>query len=269
MTRYREWLKLQRGLALGGYHELWRWSVDELEAFWASIWEFFDVSAAAVRARARPPRDAGRGVVPRRAAQLRRARLPRPRRRARRDRRTPPSCDRRRGGRGASCARVTGAIAAALRALGVGPGDRVAAYLPNIPEAVAAFLALRPHRRGLVELLARLRRARVVDRFAQIEPKVLLAVDGYRYGGSDFDRARRGRRARAASCRRRAHGAAAVPRPGAGSTGRSWDELAAAPRRSSSRSCRSTIRCGCSTRRARPACRRRSSTARAGSCSST
>ena len=83
---------------------------------------------------------------------------------------------------------LTGAIAAGLRGLGVGPGDRVAGYLPNIPEAVAAFFACASI--GAVwsccspDFGAR----SVVDRFAQIEPKVLFCVDGYRYGGRDFPR---------------------------------------------------------------------------------
>src|SRR5437899_9620178 len=47
ITRYREWLNETRGLGLEGYHDLWQWSVDQLEAFWASIWEFFEVEASA------------------------------------------------------------------------------------------------------------------------------------------------------------------------------------------------------------------------------
>ena len=82
----------------------------------------------------------------------------------------------------------TARIAAGLRALGVGPGDRVAAYMPNIPETIAAFLAVRVDRRDVVACSPDFGARSVVDRFAQIEPKVLLAVDGYRYGGRDFDR---------------------------------------------------------------------------------
>ena len=79
-------------------------------------------------------------------------------------------------------------LAAGLRALGVEPGDRVAAYVPNIPEAVAAFLACASIGAVWSSCSPDFGARSVIDRFAQIEPKVLLAVDGYRYGGKDFDR---------------------------------------------------------------------------------
>ena len=82
----------------------------------------------------------------------------------------------------------TARIAGGLRALGVGPGDRVAAYLPNIPEAIASFLACASLGAVWSSCSPDFGARSVVDRFAQIEPKVLLAVDGYRYGGRDFDR---------------------------------------------------------------------------------
>src|SRR5204862_4417916 len=82
----------------------------------------------------------------------------------------------------------TARIQVGLRALGVGRGDRVAAFMPNIPETIAAFLAVA----GLGAIWSSCSpdfgARSVVDRFAQIEPKVLLAVDGYRYGGRDHDR---------------------------------------------------------------------------------
>ena len=79
-------------------------------------------------------------------------------------------------------------VAAGLRALGVGPGDRVVAYLPNIPEAVVAFLACASIGAVWSSCSPDFGARSVIDRFAQITPKVLLAVDGYRYGGKDFDR---------------------------------------------------------------------------------
>ena len=80
-------------------------------------------------------------------------------------------------------------IAAGLRALGVERGDRVAAYMPNIPEAIAAFLATASLGAVWSSCSPDFGARSVIDRFAQIEPKVLLAVDGYRYNGRDFDRA--------------------------------------------------------------------------------
>ena len=81
-----------------------------------------------------------------------------------------------------------GAVAAALREAGVVAGDRVAAYLPNIPETVAAFLGCASIGATWSSCAPEFGVRSVVDRFAQIEPKVLLTVDGYRYGGRDFDR---------------------------------------------------------------------------------
>ena len=71
---------------------------------------------------------------------------------------------------------------------GVGPGDRVAAYMPNIPETVAAFLACASIGAVWSSAAPEFGARSVIDRFSQIEPSVLLAVDGYRYGGKDFDR---------------------------------------------------------------------------------
>jgi acetoacetyl-CoA synthetase len=82
----------------------------------------------------------------------------------------------------------TARVRAGLRALGVGRGDRVAAYLPNIPEALAAMLAVTSLGAVWSSCSPDFGSSTVLDRFDQIEPKVLLAVDGYRYGGKDFDR---------------------------------------------------------------------------------
>ena len=188
ITRYREWLNDTRGLALADYPDLWQWSVDELEEFWASIWEFFAVEASEPYERVLTThgmpgaewfpgarlsyaqhvfrgRDEGEVVI-RHASELR------------------PLGEWTWGKLRAR----TGAVAAALRDAGVGPGDRVAAYLPNIPETIAAFLACASIGATWSSCAPEFGVRSVVDRFAQIEPKVLLAVDGYRYGGRDFDR---------------------------------------------------------------------------------
>ena len=172
------------------YDALWRWSVDELEDFWAPIWECLSVQARnAVRARAglRATCPAPSGSRARRlnyAEHVFRGTTTTPWRST-----TPPSC--------ASWATVTwgelreqvARIAAGLRALGVEPRRPRGRLHAEHPRGRRGVPRLRVDRRGLVVVLARLRRAQsVVDRFAQIEPKVLLAVDGYRYGGKDFDR---------------------------------------------------------------------------------
>jgi acetoacetyl-CoA synthetase len=82
----------------------------------------------------------------------------------------------------------TGRVAAGLRALGVRRGDRVAAYLPNVPEAIAAFLACASIGAIWSSAAPEFGARSVIDRFSQVEPKVLLAADGYRYGAREFDR---------------------------------------------------------------------------------
>ena len=171
----------------GDYDALWEWSVTELEDFWASIWDYFDVDRPAAYRRVLAER-----VMPGarwfEGAELNYAEHIF---RGKDDDEvavcTRPSCASSTEIRLGRAARAGRRGRPALRALGVERGDRVVAYLPNIPEALVAFLAS-ADRRHLVELLARLRRPQRVDRFAQIEPKVLFCVDGYRYGGKDFDR---------------------------------------------------------------------------------
>jgi acetoacetyl-CoA synthetase len=84
--------------------------------------------------------------------------------------------------------RETARIRAGLAARGVGRGDRVVAYLPNVPETVAAFLATASLGAVWSSAAPEFGARSVIDRFAQIEPKLMLAVDGYRYNGRDFDR---------------------------------------------------------------------------------
>jgi acetoacetyl-CoA synthetase len=183
-----DWLAAQRGVRTASYAELWDWSVRDIEAFWDSIATYFDVRFAqapsAVLGRRTMPgaewfvgsslsytehvlRDHDDDAVAiRHASELR------------------PLAELTWGELRAQVARIQ----AGLRALGVGHGDRVAAYMPNIPETIAAFLAVS----GLGAIWSSCSpdfgARSVIDRFAQIEPKVLLAVDGYRYGGRDHDR---------------------------------------------------------------------------------
>jgi acetoacetyl-CoA synthetase len=188
ITRYREWLNETRGLALEGYGDLWQWSVDELEGFWASIWEFFEVQASepyerVLTTRAMPGAEWFPGARLSYAEHVFRGRA-----------------DGEVAIRHASELRPldewtwgelrtrAGAVAGALREAGVVAGDRVAAYLPNIPETVAAFLGCASIGATWSSCAPEFGVRSVVDRFAQIEPKVLLTVDGYRYGGKDFDR---------------------------------------------------------------------------------
>jgi acetoacetyl-CoA synthetase len=172
----------------GDYDELWRWSVEDLEGFWGAIWEFFDVQASEPYERVLGRREMpgaewfpgsrlsyaehffrGREVdtvAIRHASELRELSE----------------------WTWGELREQTGRIAAGLAALGVRPGDRVAAYMPNIPETIAAFLATASLGAVWSSAAPEFGARSVIDRFAQIEPKVLLAVDGYRYGGRDHDR---------------------------------------------------------------------------------
>jgi acetoacetyl-CoA synthetase len=188
LTAFTRWLARERGVAVSDYQELWRWSVEHLEQFWTAIVERFDVRFATPPQRvlsthAMPGAHWFEGAHLNYAERVFAARDP------------------------AALAlqhaselreldfwswgqlyEQTARIAAGLRGCGVGPGDRVAAYMPNIPETVAAFLACASLGAIWSSAAPEFGARSVVDRFGQIRPKVLLAVDGYRYGGRDFDR---------------------------------------------------------------------------------
>src|SRR5215210_5364014 len=159
------------------YDTLWRWSVDDLEGFWQAVCDFFEV-----RFDTPPERVLGSREMPG-AEWFPGSRLSFAEHVFRG--KDPDAV----AIRHASELRdETGRMVALLSARGVGEGDRVAAYLPNIPEAVAAFLATASIGAIWSSAAPEFGARSVVDRFSQIEPKVLLAVDGYRYGGKDFDR---------------------------------------------------------------------------------
>jgi acetoacetyl-CoA synthetase len=188
ITRYGRWLESARGLRLEDYDAMWRWSVDDLEAFWGSIAEFFEVRfdtepTAVLGAEAMPGAEWFPGGTLNYAEHIFRGKDD--------DALAIQFASESRPLDAWTWARLrdeTAAIAAGLRASGVGPGDRVAAYMPNIPETIAAFLATASIGAVWSSAAPEFGARSVIDRFAQIEPKVLLAIDGYRYGGKDFDR---------------------------------------------------------------------------------
>ncbi|HVD40659.1 MAG TPA: acetoacetate--CoA ligase [Solirubrobacterales bacterium] len=188
LSEFTRWLERERGLSCGDYGDLWQWSVDDLDGFWSAIWEFFEVEAdgdpSPVLASRELPgaqwfpntrlnyaEHVFRGKDDDETAILHASEL--------------RELDELSWG---ELRRQVAATAAGLRALGVERGDRVVAYLPNIPEAIVAFLATASIGAVWSSCSPDFGPASVVDRFAQIEPKVLFAVDGYRYGGKDFDR---------------------------------------------------------------------------------
>ncbi len=188
MARFMDWVAERHGVEIEDYQGLWRWSVDELEQFWADVWEFTGVIASKPYERVLASRempgtrwfegaelnyaenllsghqDGDAAVLHcselRELAQL---------------------------SWGELRAQVAG-TAAGLAALGVGRGDRVVAYMPNIPETLVAFLATASLGAIWSSAAPEFGARSVIDRFAQIEPKVFLTVDGYRHGGKDFGR---------------------------------------------------------------------------------
>ena len=189
---YQHWLREQRGLEFDSYDALWRWSTTELDAFWQSVWDYFDLQSptphtAALACNTMPGaqwfpgaqvnyvRQVLRHVDAAHAAGL------------------PAIISRNEKGNHRELAwpelrRQVASLALHLKAQGVQPGDRVAAYLPNVPEAMVAFLAT-VSIGGVWSLCAPdMGTHAVLDRFRQIEPKVLIAVDGVTYAGRDHDR---------------------------------------------------------------------------------
>jgi acetoacetyl-CoA synthetase len=194
---YQNWLRDTRGLSFDTYDALWQWSVTDLAAFWQSIWDYFEIESPTPHhavltnptmpgaqwftgAQVNYARQVFRHVAPASAAGLpavlshgeRSLKSGRPAREL-----SWPELQ-----------RQVASLALHLRAQGVQPGDRVAAYLPNIPEAMVAFLAT-VSIGGVWSLCAPdMGTSAVLDRFKQIAPTVLIAIDSVTYGGRDIDR---------------------------------------------------------------------------------
>ena len=190
ITDYMEWLKAEKDLSFGDYNELWEWSVTDLDGFWSSVWEYCDIKASkpykrVLGERMMPGTEWFPGTELNYAEHIFRHATQRP---------DEPAILHQSEVRPlgelswAELQEKTAALAAGLREMGVGRGDRVAAYLPNISEAVIALLACASIGAVWSSCSPDFGAGSVVDRFEQIEPEVLLAVDGYRYGGKDYDR---------------------------------------------------------------------------------
>jgi acetoacetyl-CoA synthetase len=185
MTRFARWA---REGSFSDYEELWEWSVEDVERFWHAVWTFFDVTADAV-----PERVLGSREMPG-AEWFPGAELSYPEHvfRGKVDSDVAIQFS------GESSAvqtwdwarlrAETARVREGLKSLGVARGDRVVAYLPNVPQTVAAFLATSSLGAVWSSCSPDFGARSVIDRFAQIEPKVLLAADSYDYGGKAFDK---------------------------------------------------------------------------------
>jgi acetoacetyl-CoA synthetase len=199
ILRYCRWLAQQRGLSFdptthAGYDALWRWSVGDLRAFWGSLWDYFALQSptpfSTVLEDERMP---GARWFP--GARLNYAQQVF-RHADAAHAAGHPAIVFRNERMGAALQTVAwpelkqqvGSFAAALRGLGVGPGDRVCAFLPNTPQAVVAFLATASLGAIWSVCSPDMGPLAVLDRFRQIEPKLLIGCDGYVWGGIEHDR---------------------------------------------------------------------------------
>jgi acetoacetyl-CoA synthetase len=188
VSRYLKWLEDEKGHSFDDYGELWEWSVTDLEGFWASMWEFCEVEASrpyekVLAKREMPGAEWFTGAELNYAEHVfRNARTDEPALVHKAELRPLDQTS------WVELREKVGAVAAGLKGMGVERGDRVVAYLSNVPEAVVAFLACASLGAVWSSCSPDFGVGSVTDRFAQIEPKVLFAVDGYRYGGKDFDR---------------------------------------------------------------------------------
>ena len=188
LTRYMQWLEREKGLYVRDQEELWHWSVSHLEDFWASIWDFFSVKASrpytsVLADRKMPGAQWFGGAELNYAEQVfRNASVGYPALLFQSERHPLRAVS------WEELSRNVGSVANALRALGVKPGDRVVSYMANLPETVIAFLACASIGAVWSSCPPDFGTSSVIERFQQIEPKVLFAVDGYQYNGKEFDR---------------------------------------------------------------------------------
>jgi acetoacetyl-CoA synthetase len=191
LTAFTRWLDAERGLAFTGYRDLWRWSTGDLEAFWQAIWDYFGVEPSQPHTRVLASE-----VMPG-AQWFPGARLNYAQHMLRRERSAPPGTDALlhisettplTGLPWETLAGQVRILATQLRAMGIRPGDRVASYLPNVPQALIAMLATTSIGAIWTSCSPDFGWRGVLDRFAQLQPRVLFCADGYTYGGQEYDR---------------------------------------------------------------------------------
>jgi len=188
VTRFAKWLTRERGLQFENYDAMWRWSVGNIEEFWQAIWDYFGVESSAPHTRV-----LGKRTMPG-AEWFPGARLNYAQHVLRRERtggdavlfmsETAPLA-------GVPWEKYAGQVrilATRLREMGVRPGERVVAYMPNIPETMIAMLATAAIGAIWACCSPDFGSRGVIDRIQQLSPKVLFCVDGYRYGGKAFER---------------------------------------------------------------------------------
>ena len=188
LTHYLQWLAREKDLEFDDYQALWEWSVDDLEGFWTSIADYFEVIfhqpyRSVLSGKAMPDFRWFSGATLNYAEHaFRHAHPDRPAILFRSERHELIEIG------WAELRQQVASMRAYLQSVGVSRGDRVVAFLPNIPEATIAFLAACSLGAIWSSCSPDFGVNSVVDRFQQIEPKVLFAVDGYQYNGKAFDK---------------------------------------------------------------------------------
>jgi acetoacetyl-CoA synthetase len=191
ITRYLAWLEERKGLRFSGYDALWRWSESDPAEFWKSLWSYFGIIydgrlESVMTADAMPDTrwftgtrlnyaehvlrcegegDPGRSFIQHCSEIRPLSRLS-----------------------WADAGAQVRKLATRLRAMGMGPGDRIVAYMPNIVETVIAMLAVTAIGATWSSAAPEFGAQTVIDRFSQIGPRIVFAANGYRYAGKDFDR---------------------------------------------------------------------------------
>ena len=188
LSRYIRWLETERGLKFGSYDLLWQWSVQDLQGFWSSIWQFFDVRATTtysevLQAPAMPASGWFAG-----------ARLNYAQQALTRNDEKPALISTSESDPGLDTIsyrelrQLVARAARGLRELGVKSGDRVVSLLPNVPEAVVGFLATASLGAIWSSCSPDFGADAIIDRFSQIEPNILFTVEAYHYNGKTHDR---------------------------------------------------------------------------------
>ena len=271
LTEFTRFAEERTGRQFADYAQLWAWSTTELDEFWQAVWDFFDVRSSAPHSAVLASR-----TMPG-ARWFPGARLNLAEHVLRNERPGTPAllfADETSGLRELSWeefARQVRALATHLRARGIGVGDRVVAYLPNIPQAMVAMLATASVGAIWASVSPDFGSRGALDRLGQLEPAVLLAADGYRYGGRDFDR--RGEVAEIVAGLPSLREVVHVPVLRLDQPGTPWDDVLAGPSVPAADFEFAQVPfdapSGCCSPPAPPGCPRRSCTVTAGSCSST
>jgi len=188
ITEFTRWLAEKRGLAFADYEALWHWSTTDIDAFWQACWDFFGIEAtkpatAVLGRRTMPGAEWFPGAELNYARHMLRHERP--------DATAVLHLNERQGLQGISWEELAGKVrivATQLRKLGVKKGDRVCAYVVNVPDTLVAMLATTSLGAIWSSVGPDFGTPGVLDRFSQLEPAVFIHVDGYQYGGKPFDR---------------------------------------------------------------------------------